>query len=197
MAARAGMANLLLQLRTFTNAGSSEYVVDGVTYFTDQQLQDELDQDRTTWYDVTLIPVPRRISLSAVQWLDYNIPPEIGEWLEEDAVGGGWQVKDQNINFLTGGGVDYTANYLARVITLTVTANGASRFLDCRTYDLYKTAAGIWRQKAALEMRAIDWSSNAVSIKASQRYEHCMQMAAYYDAKQGLTTTRLVRTDEV
>lgn len=196
MAVRTGMANVIKQLRSLTNAGSSEYTVDGVTYFIDQQLQDELDQDRTQWYDVVLNAVPRRTA-SSVTYLDYVIPDDIGDWFEEDATDSGWQLKDGSSNYITQSG-NYTVSYRAKQITLTVDALGAARFLDCRTYDLYCTAARIWRMKAGFEQRAINWSNGqGINIQANQRYLHCVERAEFFEKKSGPTYSQFVRLDEM
>lgn len=197
MSVRAGMANLLLRLRSLTDAGQTDYVVDGVTYFTDQQLQDELDAVVQVYREWRLDPLPQHNG-SAYIYKEFSVPAVIPLALEEDGAGtGGWAVRDGNGNAKTIT-TDYTVNYRNGVITFVADQVANPNFtLDCRAYDLNQAAAAIWRQKGAFEYRAMDWSSNSVSFKSSQRYEHCLERAQFFEAKAGMTVTQAVRTDEL
>lgn len=194
MAARAGMANLITEMRVLCNAGTADYTVASVTYFSDDQLQATLDGVRTELRDVALVDRPQR-GTAGYSYLDYEIPRTAGAWFEEAATGSGWAVKDGT--GATVGTALYSVNYRARMITFASDTGGSAYTLDARAYDLNRAAANLWRRRAALEGLQVDWSSDNHSVKASQRRDFCLDMAAQFDSQAGPTVGQFVRVDEV
>lgn len=191
---------MLQELRTYTLVGPTDYTVNSVSYFSDDQLQTLLDRTQLVSRLVPLRPIPVRNG-SLTQWFDYLIPEELGIWYEETTTSGAFVVKDFTGTALTVG-VDYTVNYQSRIITFATSTGGQSYLLDAKTYDLYAAAAACWRQKAGFESQRVDWSSDNHNIKASQRRDYCIKMAEYYEQKSGIsgdggiTVGRFQRTDE-
>lgn len=66
-----------------------------------------------------------------------------------------------------------------------VTYEGDDTDVWTPTYDLYAAAAEGWRWKAGKIADAYDFSTDQQSFERSQKVEHCMKMAAFYDARAG------------
>jgi hypothetical protein len=195
VAARAGMATLILELRSLCNAAVGDYTVNAVSYFTDDQLQAELDAQVEIWSREQLDQQPEYLN-STTLYKQFMIPDYIPHWFEEDGAGtGGWAVKDaQGVVKVIN--TDYTVNYRSGVIVFAVDQKGARNWLDCRAYHLYQAAASVWRQKAGLEARSVDWSNAGLSFKASQRRDYCLAMANEMERREGITLSTMYRSDE-
>jgi len=201
MAARTGMSAVITELRDMCLAGTADYTVNGVTYFSDDQLQTYLDRRQMITRMCPLQPVPVRVG-STVQWFDYVIPRDLGYWFEQyvDSTSG-WAVKD-GLGFTKVLGTDYTVNYAAQLITFTADQGGAAFNLDCKTYGLYAAAAEVWRKKAGLEWRSVDFKTDNHDIKASQRRDWCISQAEMYEAMEdvsgegGIGMATIIRDDE-
>src|SRR5579859_1511625 len=96
MTARTGMVALIQELRAKADAGPTDYTVNSVSYFTDDQLQTYLDRTRLITRMMPMTPIPVRVG-ATTQWFDYQIADDLGIWFEQgiDATGG-WAVKDGN-----------------------------------------------------------------------------------------------------
>lgn len=193
---RAGMVNLVRQLRSYTNTSESDRKLGGNTYWTDEQLQQRLDQTRRTWRFERIDSLPITVN-GAPEYYEYQIPPYMGKHFEQgNNPDSGWCLRDS-----AGGSVDtsrYSFNADARIVSFgTVNQQGSAFYLDVRSYDLNRTAAGIWREKAAYYSTQVDWSSDNHDVKASQRWQHAVQMTEYFEAQAGAYVGRFVRMDEV
>lgn len=192
--ARAGMANLITEMRVLCQAGTADYSVAGVAYFSDDQIQASLDETRAELRDVGLVDRPQR-GTAGYSYLDYEIPRTAGAWFEEAATGSGWAVRDGT--GATVGTALYSVNYRARMVTFASNTGGSAYLLDARAYDLNRAAANLWRRRAALEALRVDWSSDNHNVKASQRRDFCLDMAAQFEAQAGPSSGQFVRIDEV
>jgi len=194
MTARAGMATLISNLRQKTNAGSADATINGVTYWTDDQLQAQLDRQQQTWHYVRLNADPV-LTNSLYEWYDYLVPPEVMGELEENAADSGWCVRDS-----AGGSVsasNYSVNYPARRITFSANTHGSILYLDARSYNVNAAAAEMWRMKASIASTKVDWQSDNHRVSSSQESANYLRMADYYESLSGSRTGRFVRTDEV
>lgn len=191
MAARATMATLIAEVRKLGNAGTADHSVAGVDYWTDDQLQNILDDYRETHKRVALNSEPEYID-GDYQYLEYPIPKPL-KWFEEAGAGGGWALRD-------GDGVavaaSYTVNYEAGIITFDADQDAEIYYLDARTYDVNRAAAEVWESKAGFYEAAVDWSSDNHSVKNSQQAEAARKMAAKFRSLAGLNFARLRRVDE-
>jgi hypothetical protein len=196
------MATLISELRARTNSGATDYSVNGVSYFTDDQLQQILDRRVLLTRMYPLVPVPIRIGTNT-QWFDYQVDPKLGPWFERETGDGtsGWAIKD-GYGAVQTLGTTYTMNWDQSLVTFAANTNGYPYLVDCRTYGMNGATADVWRQKAALEAQSIDFKSDNHDIKASQRREYCLQMVEYYEKLQdvsgsgGVQTASFARTDE-
>lgn len=190
--ARLGMTTIIHDLRTLTNSTPDDITLNDVTYWSDDHLQAELDTVQRLWQHIPLIACPDVIN-GATETRLYRIPTWLEGLIEENATDSGWAVRDSN-------GVDapaYTVNYQARTITFAADTGGLTYYLSCRTYDVYRAAAAIWRRKAAFVHAAVDWSSDNHTLAASQEYAHCLEMALHYALLAGPRIVPLVRRDEI
>lgn len=194
MTARAGMADILLQLRAATNAGSADTTVNGVAYWTDDQLQAELDRYQTYWRTQQLEALPVTSTGGTLQYFDFLIPEKLGKHIEQNQTGSGWVIRDSMWNSV--GTAQYSVNYDARRITFGSDTRGTAYYLDARSYDLNQTAASVWKRKASMAYQDVDWSSDNHTIKASQEYQHCLDMAAYFESQAGVQVGYFIREDE-
>lgn len=186
---RAGMSELVQMLRGLCNAGVADAVVAGVTYWSDDQLQEILDGTRMTHTRRLMEMLPVYVDGA---WLYYEYGFGGLKWVEEAGTESGFSVRDASGATVSG----WTANYQARRITFSADQDGAYYYLDCRTYNLYEAAAQVWERKAAYVSAQVDWSSDNHSVKASQRAAHCLKMAAQFRGMAGVTVSRMVRIDE-
>lgn len=192
MAARAGMADLIAQVRVLCNAGTADYTVAGSVYFNDVYIEDALDRYQTIHKRLQIAALPTYAS-GAYSYTEYPFPAEVGRWVEQNQSGSGWALKDS-----TGANApSYTVDYDAQMITFAADTENLPYYLDVRSYDVYRTAGDIWEMKAGLVAHRVNWASDNHDIEAAEKWKHFKAMAAYYKgmSRRGLVA-KLVRTDE-
>lgn len=178
--ARAGMSNLIAELRSLAQVGTSDHTLNSITFWSDDQLQEMLDRYRQTWKRVLLESAEDYID-GDYSYTEYVIPSRL-KWFEESAASSGWALRDS-----AGAAVvaSHTINYESGIITFAADTRDADYYLDARTYDLYSAAADVWRRKASFVASATDWKSDNHDIKASQEYKHCLAMAEHFEGMAG------------
>jgi hypothetical protein len=192
MAVRDGMATLIERLRPMAAAGTADFTLTGVTgtFWSDQMLQDRLDQHAQHWNRVQLRPEPEYIGGTAL-YHDYYAPK--GN-LEEAASGSVyWQVEDGDGD--DAGTANYTVDYVRGIIRFTADQSGTAYYLRARAYNLEATAAQIWREKMGYTAALYDFSSDNHKMTRSQWFDHCEKMAKAYDKKGGARIVKMVRGD--
>lgn len=185
------MATLIRHLRAACSVGTADYSINGVAYWTDDQLQTQLDRVRNSYIGVPLEPMPIYDD-GETKYFDYAIPVEIERYFEESGVGSNWAVKDST-------GADApsnTPNYDAGIITFAANTGGTAFYLDLRSYNLNRAAAQVWTWKAANRANRINWESDNHKMSAAQEYEHCMEQAKLYRKMAGVQTSTFDRVDE-
>jgi hypothetical protein len=191
--ARSTLANLIAELRGHTAAGTADHTIGGVTFWSDDQLQTELDRVRT---DYMLLPLRTIQTWEAgvSRYYDYEIPRETGVFFEEKGSGSGFALYGANATEVTTG---FTVNYQARRITFAADQAGAAYQLNIRAFDLYTAAAAVWEKKAGMYAVQFDWESDNHKISASQLHRNALAMVAKYRTMGRAKTGRFVRPDEV
>jgi hypothetical protein len=188
--ARAGMTNVIRRLRALTDAGTADYTLDGVAYWSDDQLQDELDRAARILQGEPLEPVWVTED-GAARLYSYAFP--FGRHFEEQGPGAGWAVRN-----LIGGEVSgYTVDYALRRITFAADQRGAFCTLDARAFNLEAAAARVWEHKAAFAASKLDWNADGRRVRGSQEHRHCRMMAAHFRRLAGVRVSRMRRVDEV
>lgn len=191
MAARDGMTTVIETLRSWTEAGSADYSIAGVTYWNDEQLQAVLDRCRTDARRTPLQLVSDVNEANVSIYQDYYF--DGGHW--EEATGGTavWVVEDSlgaNV-----GTASYAVNYQAGHIRFTSDTGGSAYYLSGRSYDLHRAAAEVWRRKAAHVAGRVDWKSDNHDIKASQLQKQYLAMAVSYEKQAPARFVKMHRAD--
>lgn len=188
--ARAGMTNVIRRLRALTDAGAADYTLDGVTYWSDDQLQDELDRAGRTLQGEPLQPLWITED-GAARLYSYAFP--FGRNFEEQAPDSGWAVHDALGNEAAG----YSVDYALRRITFPADQRGAFYSLDARVFNLEEAAARVWEQKTAFAATKLDWNADGRRVRGSQEHRHCRMMAAHFRRLAGIRVGRMRRVDEI
>lgn len=197
MALRDGMANLILRLRSMVDAGTADYTVNSVAYWTNEQLQDRLDMVRCDLHGVPLQSVVETGSGGTAQYFVYYAPK--GNLEESTAPGGTiiWRVVDGLGSVL--GTALYNVEYIPGVIRFTSDTLGTRLYLWARSYNLEAAAAEVWRSKAAHVASAYNWASDNQKFDRAVLMKNYLGMADYWDAKggvsNGIRTVQTYRSD--
>jgi hypothetical protein len=174
-----------------TDTSETEVQINGVQYWTDDQLQDILDQHRDEVIDEALLPVGYMEAGSKV-YKKYFIPHTVGKYVE--TVDSGADVFSI-VDTLGVAAPTYTVDFNAQLVTFAATTDGHSYFLRCRRYDVRASAAQVWLDKAAHRYQLIKWKAGAHTLDEDIEYQHCLQMHQKYGAFSGVGVTRLRRID--
>ena len=190
--ARATMEDLITRVRGLTQAGTAEYTVGTVSYFTDDHLQESLDRSRLDVYRERLEYVREYIGGGSVAYKVFA-----GHWGDFEQTDGGtaiFFIADSHGDKI--GTADYSVDYQSGVITFDDDQGGSARYLTGRSYDIYAAAAHTWRQKASFyAITSFDFSTDNHSIKRSQLKTQAEQMANYYANQARLNVVTMVRSD--
>lgn len=186
MTVRTTMADLILDLRALTDASTSDYTAGGVTFWSDQQLQDALDGRRQAVRFIEMSAQPDYAN-GAFSYTDYILPAENME--------GGTVLQVLDNTGAAVGTALWSFDRNRGVVTFTADTAGASRFVTGRSYNVNLAAADVWRKKAAHYATAYDVSTDNHSLKRSQLIQHCQAMAREFEARGGPASVTMERGD--
>jgi len=179
------MEALITELRGLTNAGTADYSVVGQAYWTDEQLQNRLDQRRSDIKFYELAPIEEYAS-GAYVYKDYPIPYK---YIERDV-----DVLDFQGNAY--GTALYSVDYDRGMVSFVADTGGAAVYINAAVYDLYRAAADVWRQKAAHVASRYDVKTDNQTLTRSQLIGNFMQMAQVYESMAGPQQVQVFRSDE-
>lgn len=191
MAPRSGMYKLLDQLRTMASAGQDDYQIGNKWYWDDDDLQVILDRYRT---DVFGEELQSRSILSGGSTIYLDYYSQRGNY--ERTTGGTavFYLRDGSGNTI--GTASYTPDYERGAITFAANTSGTVYYLYGRAYDLNKSAAEVWRQKAAYYAKQFNFSTDNHRMELGSVYKHCIEMAQFYEQKTAtLNVVTLWRSD--
>lgn len=194
MSARTGMTNIITELRGMTEAGNDDYSVVSISYWSDNHLQDVLDLHRNDIIFEQLKNYPTYVSAGSLLYQDYRS----AYGFYEATTGGTAIFYVQDSTGAIKGTADYTIDYRRGRILFNTTQAGTVYYLTGRSYDLNAAAAEVWRCKAAhYAPTAFDFSTDNHTISRSQVYQHCLEMADYFDGKSAsaIETVPMFRSD--
>ena len=190
MTARANMDDLIQKLRVFTNAGTADFTVSSTTYWSDDQLQDELDKTQKKVNYQAMQAIPTYGIGGTVTYTVYQTG--LADW-EKSPV-----IQNEGGTTLTAGTA--TANYSfddnIGVVTFVSDTEGKTRYITGNVYNVEMAAAKVWEQKAALYATQFDFSTDNHSVKKSQVILQCKEMAKYYQSRAGVIQVEMVRSDD-
>ena len=182
MAARTGMSDLLTELRGMTEAGVTDYTIASITYWSNNQLQDVLDANRTDVIFEQLKMYPVRISGGSISYQDYR--SDYG--FLEATTGGSAILYLQDSTGASIGTANYTTDERRGQFQFSSDQAGSVYYMTGRSYDLNSAAADIWRKKAAhYAPTSFDFSTDNHRIDRSQVYKHCVEMADFFENQGG------------
>ena len=190
--ARSTMATLIANLRGLTRAGTADYTVGTVNYWSDDQLQDVLDAHREDVYRAPMHTV-QVYNGGSVEYHDYH-----SGYSNLEATSGGtaiFYVEDAAGSAV--GTALYTPDYNRGVVNFPADTGGSSYYLYGRTYDMNAAAADVWRTKAGQYAMAVNFSTDNHRIDRGEIIKNCLQMAGYYSQQAGATTVLINRGDNV
>lgn len=176
MAARTGMANLILRLRSMTQAGTADYSLAGTAYWDDNMLQDRLDRYARPLWDVDLTPNPQYRAGTTI-YHEYQAP--YGD-LEEAASGTAYWAVTNSAGSVQGT-ANYSVDYLRGVIRFNADTGGSAYYLSGRAYDLHRTAMEIWREKQGSVAAYYSFNSDGQNFSRSDWFDHCERMIQQYN----------------
>ena len=176
--ARATMTELIDKLRVMTSAARTD-IFGGVTYWTDDQLEDMLDQSK--------VGPPVQLPLEA--GTAYN-DGEVAWWFQRVLVPAHYGVERTDVirtsaGTAIAGAPEFTheGHYLQWQLTPSATITNQSYVVDLELYNMNMAAGKVWEAKAAQRQALVDVRSGVHQIKASQDRDFCAARAAYYFAK--------------
>lgn len=177
MTARTTMALPIARLRTMTDAATDD-LFNGVTFWTDDQLQDHLDAQSGPKVDLTLTASTMLVN-GVTDWRTqfFNVRTREAYDYERNA-----QVVDASgyaINSLY-----FTVDWQRQMVTLTtdVTTQQAY-YLRVTIFDMWDTAAEVWLEKAHQRAQYVDVKAGNHKIEFAQEYEHCLREALNYRSR--------------
>jgi hypothetical protein len=192
--ARLGMATLIRRLRQMTEAGTADYSLAGQTYWSDDDLQAELDEHRTRHIDVALAARPDYVSGEEI-YTRYEIPWSGGASAMEGTAGGSDAFKVADSTGATIAAANYSFSERDLAVTFTADQEGSARYWSGYSYDIRAAAREIWLRKAGHYHSAINFSADGHRFDREALYGHCMQMAQVFGHRRGMQSGRLARTD--
>lgn len=189
--ARTGMANLIAELRGMCNAGSADYTINGVTYWTDDQLQSILDRRSTEVIDERLVTVSENNGGTTTYTRYYS---RHGNY--EATTGGSLVFVVKDANHSPVGTANYTPDYYTGEIVFAANTAGSAYYLTGRSYDLDAAAADVWNRKASQAMSAsYSWSTDNMRVDKTAMRKEAVEMARYYRGMAGPASIDLTRGD--
>lgn len=189
--ARNGMSNLIQRVRLLASAGTADLTAGTVAYWTDNQIQDLLDQYRQDLNRIQLDYEGEYIGGGTIQYRDYYAP--VGNLEEAESGTVYWRVEDVDGSAI--GTASYSVDYIAGLIRFTADTGGTEYYLRARSYDLNRVAADIWRARAGSVSAFYSFQADNQEFKRSDWFRHCMDMALSFEMQGGVTQTGLFRND--
>lgn len=185
--ARTGMSDLITELRGMCDAGTADFAIGTISYWSDDHLQGVLDLRRTDINHEYIEPTSTVNSSNVVEYKEFYTPYRNLE--------SGSLLYIQDANGAVVGTADYSVDYSNGHITFTNTTAGSILHLTARSYDLNMAAADVWKRKAANAAKMFDFSTDNHSVKRGQFMAACMSMAATFESRAGIQTGDMIRTD--
>jgi hypothetical protein len=181
--ARAGMSNLILEARNKAQLGTADYVIGATTYWTDDQIQSELDKTQNRKYNVPLRYIEDSLK-------DYRFD---AQYVERDSA---FEVLDYAGSAI--GTSLYNVNYDAKIVTFTQPTYGTAYYVNYRQYDLNLAVSAIWGEKASYYSDMVTWASDNHRVELSKCFENALNMAQKFNEMSSpIRFVQRIRIDEV
>lgn len=189
--ARTGMTDLINLLRDYTVAGTADYTLGTVSYWSDNQLQTALDRHKLLVKREPLEIVESYDSGTLV-YKEYR--SQFGNY--EATTGGTAIFEIENAVGVTSGTANWTADYANGIITFAANTAGTPYYLTGTSYDVHAAAADIWRQKMGHHSsQAFKWSTDNMTVDRSGLMKNDSSMADYHASQARIKTISWERSD--
>ena len=164
MPVRPNMQPLIEYLRHEGNASETDEY-EGVTYWSDQQLQDMLD--RISERKVA----PAKVA--TVDGLIYKLDAPRHYYFDPDTV----VLLDENLDEVS---ASYTYDELKNEFTFT--SDPEISYVQASFIHFWNAVAELWSMKATHRFQYVDNRAGQNFLKSNQEYEHCIERMQYYRA---------------
>jgi hypothetical protein len=176
--ARPTMALVIARLRRLTDAATDD-VFNDVTFWTDDQLQDILDENSFPVLDLELTPSTMLVN-GVADWRTQFFSKKTLKAYD-------YERNAQVVETSTGTPIDsdfFTLDWQRMTVTLTedVTTN-TDYSLRITLYDMWDAAARVWYEKAEQRASYISTKANAHKLEMQQERQHCKDQAIYYRSR--------------
>lgn len=192
MAARSGMVTLIANLRSITETDVNDVTINGVAYWTDDQLQYHLDRNSKMVRDIPLVSKPLMNS-GVTTYTEFYVPAFAGRNFETADTIGQFVLFDSHFTIINS--ALYTVDYTINQIIFTSDFGSDTVYLRARSFDLNASAQDVWLEKAAHRAALINWKAGGQTLAEDQEYQHCIEMANLYQGRMGLRSNRTNRVD--
>ncbi len=183
--ARQTLTDLIHDIRTMTGAGTDEYSIAGADYWSDNEIQNVLDNNRRDIYREQLTSEIDYVSGGTVQYFNYYSDHKHLEQTD----GGTAIFWIEDAQGVTNGTANWTADYRRGQVTFTADQGGTAYYLNARAYDLHGAAADVLDAWAGYEkLQAVDVSTPEVRIVRSQKVKHLSELSQRYRARAWVTS---------
>lgn len=179
MSARSTMSNLITTLRGMTNAGTADWTIGSLTYWSDDQLQTTLDRYRVEVIDEPLEAVGQMVGGGTISFYEYRSRNQFYEATN----GGTAQFVIRDAIGSVSGTANWSADYERGAVTFTADQKGICYFLSGWSYDLNAAAADIMWQKTARAAEMISFSTSGHSVNRSKVVDNLERQARMFEAK--------------
>lgn len=174
--ARSGMTNLIDRVRALSNAGTAQYAVGTITYWSDNHLQDVLDRHATWVVEDNLAWVSQNIG-GTIQYLTALSRYRNLEEAESGTTR--WQIRQADGT--SEGTANYTADYVNGRITWSTDQGGTTYMLAAGySYDVYAAAIDVLQHKLAYIDLWYDFEADNQSFSRSQAKKSLEDLIATY-----------------
>lgn len=180
--ARASLANIRLRLRPMIAD------IGAIQIWSDDELDDILDQHRLDFYREVLAPQPRGFTTVV-----YRVYHSAHANLEE------FDATDDTIFRLYDGSdvepvitTDYTVDYIRGAITF-LTNQTVNYYLDGRSFDLNGAAMMCWQEARGEKAKLYTFSEDGQKFDKSDWFKHIGEMIKMYDAKRRRRQAEAIR----
>lgn len=198
--ARSGMGNLIDRLRGLANAGTAQYTVGTLSYWSNDDLQDVLDRHHTWVVEEPLTWRVQNIGGTGQYFTAYQ-----GYRNFEEAESGTtrWQIR--TTDGTAEGTANYTADYVTGRVTWSANQGGTAYMIAAGySYDLYAAAVDVIEHKLAYIDLWYDFGADNQSFSRSQVQKNLSDLMATYKRQIGnnkpgksgdLGYTQIIRSD--
>ncbi len=189
--ARTGMTTLIGTMRGLCNLGTNDYTLGTATFWSDDNVQEVLDRHKTFIVEEELAEVENLIAGGSIEYKIFN--SRFGNFEQTSGGTSIFTIEDSAGSVL--GTSLYSVDYANGIVTFGADQQGSSRYLTGYSYDIYSTAADIYRMKAGAYAESVNWKTDNMSMNRGDAIGQCLKMADYYSGLGVAKTVDMTRDD--